>query len=134
VRLTGSKNVRHFRLKCSKLRRFLGLRPRLRWGAYDALPDPLVVRGFLPSAIAVSRLRRLIPISPPNKNTQPISPPKHKILEPPLPCTAKKKSCETRVECVRKNPGEQRYSLITVCEEGTGNHVTHLIPRWRKSQ
>ena len=28
-------------------------------GAYDAPPDPLVVRGFLPSAIAASRLRRL---------------------------------------------------------------------------
>src|SRR6218665_2011001 len=54
-------------------------------GAYDAPPDPLVGRGFLPSAIAASRLRRLIPISPPpNKNTRPISPPKHKILEPPL--------------------------------------------------
>src|SRR6218665_2229492 len=25
----------------------------------------------------------------------------------PNPCTAKKKSFETRVECVRKNPGEQ---------------------------
>src|SRR6218665_3789445 len=37
-------------------------------------PYPLVVRGFLPSAIVVSRLRRLIPISPPNKNTRPISP------------------------------------------------------------
>ena len=31
-------------------------------GAYDAPPDPLVVWGFLPSAIAVSRLRRLIPL------------------------------------------------------------------------
>ena len=28
-------------------------------GAYDAPPDPLVARGFLPSAIAASRLRRL---------------------------------------------------------------------------
>ena len=27
-------------------------------GAYDAPPYPLVVRGFLPSAIAASRLRR----------------------------------------------------------------------------
>ena len=27
--------------------------------AYDAPPDPLVGRGFLPSAIAASRLRRL---------------------------------------------------------------------------
>ena len=31
----------------------------MRIRAYDAPPDPLVVRGFLPSAIAASRLRRL---------------------------------------------------------------------------
>src|SRR5688572_7853223 len=43
-------------MKCSKLRRLLGLR-RPRRGAYDAPPYPLVVRGFLPSAIAASRLR-----------------------------------------------------------------------------
>src|SRR6218665_3175632 len=48
-------------------------------GAYDAIPDPLVVRGFLSSAIAVSRLRRLISISPPNKNPRPISPPSTKF-------------------------------------------------------
>jgi len=30
-------------------------------GAYDAPPDTLVVRGFLPSAIAASRLRRSVP-------------------------------------------------------------------------
>src|SRR6218665_1215518 len=42
-------------------------------------------RRFLPSAIAVSRLRRLIPLKPPQtKNPRPISPPKQKILEPPL--------------------------------------------------
>src|SRR6218665_3250556 len=41
------------------LRRFLGLRPRPRWGPHDAPPSPLVGRGFLPSAIAASRLRRL---------------------------------------------------------------------------
>src|SRR6218665_1081071 len=76
--LRRSKNVLHFRLKCSKFLRFLGLCPRPRWESYDAPPDPLVVRGFLPSAIAVLRLRRLIPISPPNKNTRPISPPNTK--------------------------------------------------------
>ena len=48
-----------FRMRRSKSRRFLGLRSRPRWGAYDAPSDPLVVRGFLPSAIAASRLRRL---------------------------------------------------------------------------
>ena len=41
-------------------------------GAYDAPPYPLVVRGFLPSAIAASRLRRLhFP-----KFSQDLSPPK----------------------------------------------------------
>lgn len=40
-------------------------------GAYDAPPDPLVVRGFLPSAIAVSRLRRLNPVSPPKQKYPP---------------------------------------------------------------
>src|SRR6218665_676218 len=59
VRLQGSKIVLHLGLKCSKSRRFLGLRPRPRWGSLQRSPDPLVVRGFLPSAIAASRLRRL---------------------------------------------------------------------------
>src|SRR6218665_213727 len=48
-----------FGMKCSKSLRFLGLRPSPRGGAYDAPPDPLVARGFFPSAIAASRLRRL---------------------------------------------------------------------------
>src|SRR6218665_2556892 len=30
----------------------LGVRPRPRWGAYDAPSDPLVGRGFGPSALA----------------------------------------------------------------------------------
>src|SRR6218665_2382970 len=30
----------------------LGLRPRPRWGACDAPPDPLIVRGNAPSALA----------------------------------------------------------------------------------
>src|SRR6218665_820504 len=42
-----------------KLRRFLGLLPRPRWKPHDAPPSPLVGRGFLISAIAASRLRRL---------------------------------------------------------------------------
>src|SRR6218665_4172704 len=48
-----------FGMKCSKSLRFLGLRPRPHGGAYGAPPDPLVARGFLPSAITASRLRRL---------------------------------------------------------------------------
>src|SRR6218665_2832488 len=38
---------------------FWGSAPDPGEGAYDAPPDPLVVRGFLPSAIAASRLWRL---------------------------------------------------------------------------
>jgi len=59
MRLTTSQNALHFGMKCSKLRRFLGLRPRPAGGAYDAPSDPLVGRCFLPSAITASRLRRL---------------------------------------------------------------------------
>jgi len=36
-----------------------GAPPQTPLGAYDATPDPLIVRGFLPSAIAASGLRRL---------------------------------------------------------------------------
>src|SRR6218665_3762571 len=88
VRSTESQNVLHFGMKCSKSRRFLGLRVlgAPRSGAYDAIPDPLVVKGFLPSAIAFSRLRRLIQLKPPKQKSPPrYSPPKHKILEPVLP-------------------------------------------------
>src|SRR6218665_2067145 len=46
-------------MKCSKLRRFWGSAPDPAAGAYDAPPDPLVGRGFLPLATAASRLRRL---------------------------------------------------------------------------
>src|SRR6218665_4088186 len=84
MRLPGSQNVLHLVLKCSKSRRFLGLRPRPRWGAYHAPPDPLVVRGFFPSAIAASRLRRLTLLElPQNKNSHSVSPSKHKITELP---------------------------------------------------
>ena len=44
-----------FGIKCSKLRRLLG-RPRPRWGSLRRSPVPLVVRSFLPSAIAAVRL------------------------------------------------------------------------------
>src|SRR6218665_418743 len=71
VSLTGSQNVLHFELKRSKSLPFLGLRPRRRWGAYNAPSDPLVVRDFLPSAIAVSRPPRSISPLPPNKKTNP---------------------------------------------------------------
>ena len=41
---------------------FWGSAPDPAVGAYDTPPDLLVKGGFLPSAIAVSRHRRLIPI------------------------------------------------------------------------
>jgi len=43
-----------FDIKCSKMRWRLGLRPKPRWGAYDAPPYPLVGRGFAPSALATT--------------------------------------------------------------------------------
>src|SRR6218665_520890 len=87
MRLPGSQNVLHFGLKCSKSRRLLGLRPRPRWGAYHAPPDPLAVKGILPSAIAASRLRRLTLLElPQNKNSHPVSPPNTKSVVAPLAC------------------------------------------------
>ena len=85
VRLTGSRNVLHFSLKCSQSRRFLGLSPRSRFRSLRRSPDSLVVRGVLPSAIAVSSLRRLryVPLAPQTKIPAPLAP-KYKILEPPL--------------------------------------------------
>src|SRR6218665_4153051 len=44
---------------CSKSRRFLGLRPRPRWGSLRHSPRPPIRKGFLLSAIAASPLRRL---------------------------------------------------------------------------
>src|SRR6218665_3826954 len=48
-----------FGMKSSKSHWFLGLRPSPHWGNLRRSPDPLVVMGFLPSAIAASCLRRL---------------------------------------------------------------------------
>src|SRR6218665_1292231 len=59
MRLTASQNALHFGMKCSKLRRILGLRPIPSWGSLRRSSDPLVGRSFLPLAIAASRLRRL---------------------------------------------------------------------------
>src|SRR6218665_1824223 len=58
LRFTRSQNVPNFGMKCSKSLRFLPLRPTPRWGSLQRSPDPLVVRGLLPSAIAASRLQR----------------------------------------------------------------------------
>ena len=67
MRLTGSQNVLHFGVKCSNSRRFLGLRPRPRWGAYDALrpPSPEGLLAFGNSSFAPSVLDP--PLAPPNK-------------------------------------------------------------------
>src|SRR6218665_2693325 len=58
-KLTTSENALHFGMKCLKLRRFLGLRPIPHWMSLRRSLRPLVGRGFLPSAIAASRLQRL---------------------------------------------------------------------------
>src|ERR1700733_7667559 len=53
-----TKNVLHFAIKCSNFFGFWGSVPDPAGGAYDAPPDPLIVRGFLPSAIETSRVPR----------------------------------------------------------------------------
>src|SRR6218665_1036647 len=58
LRFTRSQNAPNFGMKCSTALRFLGLRPRSRWGSLRGYPDPLVARSFLPTAIAASRLQR----------------------------------------------------------------------------
>ena len=59
MRLTRAQNVLHLAWNVQNRVGFWGSVPDPAGGAYDALPDPLVVRGFLPSAIAVSCLRHL---------------------------------------------------------------------------
>src|SRR6218665_3325386 len=113
----------------------LGLRPRPRWGSLRRSPDPLVVRGFLPSAIAVSRLRRLIPISPPNKNTRPISPHKHKILEPPLvvPTYCHRVERETRGTCNYRQVRLTSVVLKAVERIVKDNAAVHLKNEYDKA-
>src|SRR6218665_4004874 len=48
-----------FGMKCSKILTVSGAPPQNPRGGYDPPPDPPVAGGFLPSAIAASRLRRL---------------------------------------------------------------------------
>ena len=55
-----------FDLKCSKM----------RWGAYDAPPDPLTVCSFAPKALAIRRLEAdppafLVKSNPANHGRQP---------------------------------------------------------------
>src|SRR6218665_4138480 len=60
--LTTSQNALHFGMKCSKSLRFLGLRPRPRWGSLRRSPRPPCRNGllafgnrsFAPSALALS--------------------------------------------------------------------------------
>ena len=72
--------IKIFALNVQNCIGFWGSAPDLAGGAYDAPPDPLVVKGFLPSAIAASRKNP--PLVPKNKNSHPFTPPKHKIIEP----------------------------------------------------
>src|ERR1700733_5489783 len=50
---------------------FWGSAPDPAGGAYDAPPYPLIVRGFLPSAIATSRFQRSPTIRKANINERP---------------------------------------------------------------
>ena len=50
---------------------FWGSVPGPAGGAYDAPPDPLIVRGFLPSAIATSRFQRSPTMRKANNNERP---------------------------------------------------------------
>src|SRR6218665_717558 len=80
---------------------------------YDAPPDPLVVRGFLPSAIVASRLRGLHF----SKFSQDLSPPKVRYRFSPL-------LQEIQVSCIRLTV------LITIgqCDIDYGNNLAQ-IPR-----
>src|SRR6218665_1319133 len=53
-----------FNLKCSKMRWRLGRRSPPAVGAYDSYPDPLVARGFAPSALANTRIPSCESMSP----------------------------------------------------------------------
>src|SRR6218665_1304944 len=59
MRLTRAQNVLRLAGNVQNRVDFWGGAPDPAEGAYDAPSDSLVVRGFLPSAIAASRLRRL---------------------------------------------------------------------------
>src|SRR6218665_4024308 len=59
MRLTRAQNILHLAGNVQNCVDFWGSAPDPAEGACDAPSDSLVVRGFLPSAIAASRLRRL---------------------------------------------------------------------------
>ena len=61
------------------MRWLLGFRPRPRLGAYDAPPSPLIAIGFVPSALAASRLRAFGACNF-THYVQGLSPPKQKVL------------------------------------------------------
>src|SRR6218665_2490123 len=59
MRLTRAQNILRLAVNVQNRVDFWGSAPAPAEGAYDAPSDSLVVRGFLPSAIAASGLRRL---------------------------------------------------------------------------
>ena len=71
MRLTTSQNALHFGMKCSKLRRFLGLRPIPRWGSLRRSlrpPSPAVLNLWAADLCSVGRdqgweLRNLFDVS-----------------------------------------------------------------------
>src|SRR6218665_2484806 len=89
MRLRGSQHVLHFGLKCSK--------------SLGELTTPLVMRGFLPSAIALLRLRRPIPLYPL----------KIKIPAPLAPQTQNPRTATAPVISRRSNlrPGTHNFRL-----------------------
>src|SRR6218665_2041335 len=59
MRFARSPNELHFGIKCTQFLHKMFKIASASGETYNAPPDPLVGRGFLPSAIAASRLRRL---------------------------------------------------------------------------
>src|SRR6218665_36704 len=85
VRLTGSQNVLNFGMKSSKSRRFLELRPRPLLGDLTTLHQTPSREGLLAfgnRSFAPSALSPFLAL--PDRNSRLVSPPKRKILEPPL--------------------------------------------------
>src|SRR6218665_4207923 len=84
MRLTRAQNVLRLAGNVQNRVDFWGSAPDPAEGAYDAPSDSLVVRGFFPSAIPASRLRRLTLLYLPQNKIPTLLAPKNKITEPPL--------------------------------------------------
>src|SRR6218665_712364 len=87
----------------------LGLRPRPRWGAYDAPSDPLVGRGFAPLALATRYFLApyilLTQIYPPPSNST--------FLESPLVLSNPRPHPLGTLSLVSRPSGPQLYGPLT---------------------